>query len=230
MDVWMTILLAIGGNTALVAVLAYLAKSLIGGWIDKDLERHREQLKRETETALTTMRHELGLVAQEHALKASELQTRRAAVIAEIYGLLADVEWEGTVYVGLADLLGRTRDPNPGLGDRVLQSMLDDVPDQYAVLSDRVDKFYRYFNRNRIYLPEDTCQSIWSVMNGMVQATNSMRSYLHVTRDGDWVGREKIDALINAHEYFREHHGEARTRLEHDLRTIMGDGGQKLGK
>ena len=46
MDVWMTILLAIGGNTALVAVLAFLAKSLVGGWIDKDLERHREQLKR----------------------------------------------------------------------------------------------------------------------------------------------------------------------------------------
>lgn len=36
MDVWKTIPLAIGGNTALVAVLAYFAKSLIGGWIDKE--------------------------------------------------------------------------------------------------------------------------------------------------------------------------------------------------
>ena len=227
MDVWMTILLAIGGNTALLAVLAWLAKSLIGGWMSKDLERHREQLKRETETALIDRRHDLEKLAQEHALKATELQTRRAAVIAEIYGLLADVEWEGSVYVGLADLVRTTHDPNLRLGDRMVESMLDDVPDQYAVLSDSVDKFYRYFNRNRIYLPEDTCQSIWLVMNGMVQATNSMRSYLHVTRDGAWVGREKIDALINAHQYFREHHGEARSRLEHDLRTIIGDGGQQ---
>ena len=227
MDVWMTILLAIGGNTALVAVLAYLAKSLVGGWIDKDLERHREQLKRETENALINRRHELGMLAQEHALKATELQTRRAAVIAEIYGLLADVEWEGSVYVGLANLTGKTHDPNLRLGDRFVKSMEDDVPDQYAVLSDRVDKFYRFFNRNRIYLPEDTCQSIWLVMNGMVQATNSMRSYLHVTHDGEWVGREKIDALISAHQYFNEHHGDARKKLERDLRTIMGDGGQE---
>ena len=39
MDVWMTILLAIGGNTALLAVLAWLAKSLIGGWMSKDRKR-----------------------------------------------------------------------------------------------------------------------------------------------------------------------------------------------
>ena len=157
----MTILLAIGGNTVLLAVLAWLAKSLIGGWMSKDLERHREQLKRETETALTTMRHELGMVAQEHALKASELQTRRAAVIAEIYGLLADVEWEASMYVSLADLTGKNSND-----------------EQHAKVEAKVEQFYRYFNRNRIYLPEDTCQTVWSVMNGMVQATNKMKVYL----------------------------------------------------
>lgn len=206
MDVWMTILLAIGGNTALVAILAFLAKSLVGGWIDKDLERHREQLKRETETALTTMRHELGMVAQEHALKASELQTRRAAVIAEIYGLLADVEWEASMYVSLADLTGQNKNE-----------------EQHAKVTGKVEQFYRYFNRNRIYLPEDTCDTVWSVMNGMVKATNQMKSYLYEVKDGGWAGQQQIEALQAAHIHFDQKHREARTKLERDLRSIMGD-------
>lgn len=210
MDVWMTILLAIGGNTALLAVLAWLAKSLIGGWMTQDLDRHREQLKRETEAALTTMRHELGMVAQEHALKASELQTRRAAVIAEIYGLLADVEWEASMYVSLADLTGQNKNE-----------------EQHAKVTGKVEQFYRYFNRNRIYLPEDTCDTVWSVMNGMVQATNQMKSYLYDVKDGGWVGKQQIEALQAAHVHFDRKHRDARKKLERDLRTIMGDGGQE---
>lgn len=206
MDVWMTILLAIGGNAAALAVLAWLAKTLIGGWMSKDLELHRAQLTRETEAALTTMRHELGMVAQEHALKATELQTRRAAVIAEIYGLLADVEWEASVYVSLADLTGQNKSE-----------------DQHAKVTEKVEQFYRYFNRNRIYLPEDTCDTVWSVMNGMVQATNKMKAYLYDGRDAGWVRKEQLEALKAAHTHFDRKHRDARTKLERDLRTIMGD-------
>lgn len=56
MDVWVSILVAITSNAIALAVLGFLAKSLIGGWLNKDLERHRNQLQRETETALTTHR------------------------------------------------------------------------------------------------------------------------------------------------------------------------------
>ena len=206
MDVWMTVLLAISGNTILVAALAWLAKSVISGWLSKDLERHRFQLQREAETALTTTRHELGMVAQEHALKATELQTRRAAVIAEIYGLLADVEWEASMYVSLADLTGA-----------------DSNDEQYAKVKEKVEQFYRYFNRNRIYLPEDTCETVWSVMNGMVQATNKMKAYLYDGRDKGWVGKDQLEALKDAHVHFDSKHRDARKKLERDLRAIMGD-------
>ncbi len=207
MSPWETILLTLGGQATLLIVLGFLARGLFNSWLSKDLDLHSAKLDRQTQQALMTMRHDLEKVAQEHSLKATELLTRRAAVIAEIYGLLADVEWESSVYVSLADLTGQNK------GEA-----------QYELVSQKIEQFYRYFNRNRIYLPEDTCNSVWSLMNGMVQATNKMKSYLYDTgRQERTVTTQMIEALVAAHEHFGKHHRDARKMLERDLRSIMGD-------
>ena len=207
MSTWEAILLTLGGQATLVLVLGFLARGLFNNWLNKDLERHSAMLEHQNQQALVAMRHDLGKAAQEHSLKATELLTRRAAVIAEIYGLLADVEWESSVYVSNADLTGQNKSEA-----------------QYELLTQKIESFYRYFNRNRIYLPEDTCSSVWLLMNGMVQATNKMKGYLYDTaQPGRTVTTQMIDALQSAHEHFGKHHGEARRILERDLRAIMGD-------
>ena len=117
------------------------------------------------------------------------------------------MEWESSVYVNLADLTGQNTNDT-----------------QHALVTEKVEQFYRHFNRHRIYLPEDTCQTVWSLMNGMVQATNKMKAYLYDSaRSGRAVTKEQLDAYMAAHEHFSKHHGEARKKLERDLRAIMGD-------
>ncbi|WGO98143.1 hypothetical protein QFX18_19230 [Saccharophagus degradans] len=73
MEVWQTILIAFGGNAALLGILAWVAKSLVSQLLTKDLEKHKIDLQK---TAL------------EHQVVFSRLHDKRAEVVAELYSLL----------------------------------------------------------------------------------------------------------------------------------------------
>lgn len=208
MSGWQTVLIAIGGQAALLVVLGFLARSLVSNWLAKDLERHKDALRHESERSLEALRHQLAMVAQENAVKTAELQSRRAQVIANIYAMLSDVEWEGSEFVGLVDhtMKGQAKGTV-----------------KFAEVSAKVEQFYRYFNGHRIYLPEDTCESIWLVMNGMVQATNTLKAGMIDRPPADRLDENHLEALIEATNYFKEHHPAARKKLERDLRAMMGD-------
>lgn len=206
MSPWEVILAAVGGQAVLLITLGLLARSLLKHWLGKDLERYKSDIQKEHELALARSSHELTLLAQEHSLKATQLQTRRADVIAEIYGLLADVEWEIRSRVNDVDLTGlRTNDA------------------QRALVSAKVEAFFRYFNRNRIYLPTDTCDAVWLLMNGMVDASNKIRVLEGGGRPDGRLTDAQIEAFVSANDHFTRHHDGARRKLEDVLRRIMGD-------
>lgn len=52
MEIWQSVLLAIGGNTVLLAVLAWVAKSLFGSVLSRDLEHHKSDLARDAQQAI----------------------------------------------------------------------------------------------------------------------------------------------------------------------------------
>jgi hypothetical protein len=92
--------IALGGNVAFLAVVGYLGKSLISQWLEKDLQRFKDQLaagstheiealkSRLSLTAnseLERLKSELALAATEHSIMLSRLQERRAQVIGDLY-------------------------------------------------------------------------------------------------------------------------------------------------
>ena len=79
MDLWQAILVAFGGNAALLLVLGFLGRSLLSNALDKDLEKFKGQLQ---------------LAATEHQIRFSRLHEKRAEVIAELYKLLVKSTWE----------------------------------------------------------------------------------------------------------------------------------------
>lgn len=50
MNVWQTVLVAFGGNIALLAVVAWLGKALMTQFLAKDIEGFKAELKNEAET------------------------------------------------------------------------------------------------------------------------------------------------------------------------------------
>jgi len=70
---WQAILVAVGGNAALLLVLGFLGRSLFGVVIAKDLEAFKSRL---------------AITAAEHQVTFAALHARRAEVVSELYKLL----------------------------------------------------------------------------------------------------------------------------------------------
>ncbi len=79
MELWQAILVAIGGNAAILLVIAFLGRTLISNFFSKDLERFKAALQ---------------IAAIEHQVQFSKLHEKRAEVIAELYRLLVVATWE----------------------------------------------------------------------------------------------------------------------------------------
>src|SRR4051794_2990928 len=106
MSPWESLLLALGGNVALLAVLGWLARSLLGQLVAKDLERFKSDLTVASTVATERLKHELRLVAQEHQVLVSKLHERRAQVVAEVYGLLVETHWASQDFASPMEMVG----------------------------------------------------------------------------------------------------------------------------
>jgi hypothetical protein len=74
MDAWQTVLLAFGGNAALLAVLGLLGKSLLEKMIVRDTKQFESELKSKTDAEIERLRNELARSVESYKvqLKKSE--------------------------------------------------------------------------------------------------------------------------------------------------------------
>jgi hypothetical protein len=91
MELWQAILVAFGGNAALLLVLGFLGRSLLSHTLDKDLEKFKGQLQ---------------LTAMEHEIRFGRLHVKRAEVIAELYKLLVKATWEAESFTSPIERAG----------------------------------------------------------------------------------------------------------------------------
>ncbi len=85
MDLWQFVLVSLGGNALLLAVLGWLAKSLLVHLLAKDISRYELKLKSQTDLALERHKLEQQLLATEHNVRFSRLHEKRAELIADFY-------------------------------------------------------------------------------------------------------------------------------------------------
>jgi hypothetical protein len=82
MSTFEILLLAFGGNTTLLIVLAFLARSLVNNWLAKDIRRFEADLKARSDAAIEGLKASYGreLEAARHEL---ELESSRMSVVFE---------------------------------------------------------------------------------------------------------------------------------------------------
>jgi hypothetical protein len=76
---------AIGGTAILLAVVAWLIRSLIGQYLSKDLENYKDELKYQSEMELEKLKGELVMNAATHQIRFSKLHEKQATLIEELY-------------------------------------------------------------------------------------------------------------------------------------------------
>ena len=79
MELWQSLLVAFGGNAALLLVLGFLGRSLMSTVLAKDVEKFRAALQQ---------------AGVEHQIRFSKLHEKRAEVLAELYELLVAAYWQ----------------------------------------------------------------------------------------------------------------------------------------
>ena len=91
MELWQSLLVAVGGNAALLLVLAFLGRSLMSTILTKDLEKFKADLQ---------------VAAVERQVRFSKLHEKRAEVLAELYKLLVAATWQTTNFASPMEWVG----------------------------------------------------------------------------------------------------------------------------
>lgn len=220
MDAWQTILIAFGGNAALLAILGWLTKSLVEGLLakdvtkfrtslDKDLEQFKASLTAQTSSAVERLRHDLQLSAMEHQVRFSNLHEKRASVIAELYGRLVQATWETESFVSLIEWSG---EPSK--------------KEKYVTAYNSLVDFFRFFEKNKIYLPENSCKQIDEFARSIRSKAIDYGAYIvdsDETMTAEFL-KERREIWREAWKYFREQVPPAKAGLETELRSLLGAG------
>lgn len=207
MDMWQSLLLVVGGNAVLLLVLGWLARSLGSQFLAKDLEQYKANLAATSTSVTERLKHELQIAASERQVTFAKLHERRADVVAQAYGLLVEAHWASQSFVSEMEWAGEPP-----------------KQEKYATAMNKSAEFYRYFDKNRIWLPEALCAQLETFLRSMRREVIGFGVYAskedaHLP---DHVLEKKYDAWTKAAEHFDTEIPKARAALEAELRAIVG--------
>lgn len=192
MEAWQTLMLAFGGNAALLAVLGIIGKSLLEKLILRDTKLFESELQRKT---------------NEHQVRFLQLHQKRAAVIAELYGLLVESLWAGESFLSPMEWVGEPT-----------------KKEKHIEANNKLAEVYRFFDKNRIYLPPDICKSLEELISNV---------RTQVIKFGIWVKYEESQLSPEsqerkyadwdaAYEVIKTQVPAARISLEDEFRKLLG--------
>lgn len=222
MQLWETFLVVIGGNTVLLAVFAWLAKSLTMHHFSKDLEVFKSNLKVDADAEMERIKHELSLGTIEHQVKFAKLYERRGEVIGKIYSLLVKTDRAVQMF--------RTT-----LSHEIVKTSEEDKKKIVQRVQEASSELYKYFDENRIYLPDCVCPALEKLSKNVYsqaarpiipsQPLFSIAEGLsweeQVQKGEDWKQKHK-----NEHEeyweFFQLEVPRLRRILEQELKALMG--------
>lgn len=207
MEPWQTILLALGGNTALLAVLGWLTKSIVHQQLSRDIEQFKATLAADTSAVTERLKHELQLATVEHQIRFSRLHERRAEVTSELYSLLIEALWEAESFLLPAEFVGEPT-----------QS------EKYVSARNKLVELYRYFDRHRIYLPPELCQSLQELHNTVRGLVASYGMWLQHGDESfpEHALQQKHEALTRGWNAIKNEVPQARQVLEDEFRVLLG--------
>jgi hypothetical protein len=199
----------------LTATLVWFAKSTISERIknsiksvyDEKLETHKAQLKADSDREIEKLRASLQLLATEHQVRFAGLYAKRADTIAESYDLLVTAFDKGAEFASPA------------------QARPEDFNANYLNAMAAIQEFYKYFDRNRIYLPATLCARIVPLvdqMRGKVHVLGSYGSFDVISVDAARRS-ELMTAWSETWSYFTNEFAQSREQLENEFRKLLGD-------
>jgi hypothetical protein len=204
MEVWQSVLLAMTGNTLMLAVLGFLGKSFVNNLLTKDIKKFEIELKGKSDTAIARLKNELEMAKLEHQVIFSKLHEKRAEVIAEVYKRLAEAHGEVASFLAIFQWAGEPSHK-----------------EKYVTAYNRTVEFYRFFDQHRIYLPEELCKSLDSFTKALRSPTIKLGTYIKIEDPIPNTLEELHNAWVEGWKSMEEDIPRARQALEEEFRKIL---------
>lgn len=218
-SVWREILLEFGGNAMLLLVLAFLSRELIKTWLAKDVSRFKAEMKNTANRELEHLKHdlrlkgdlsieqlrsELQLRVTEHQVRFQNLHEKRGVIIAELYGLVVDATT---------------------LTQRFITQMGEqDRQKAYIETRESIIGLDQFFNRNRIYIPENVCTLVENLIAALQKPVVNVWVYTGIEYPNAQTLAERKEAFKSAYESLRNDIPGVRQALEDEFRNVLGVG------
>lgn len=207
MEIWQTVLWAIGGNAVLLAVLGWLGKSLLDKLIVRDTKQFESDLRAKSDAAIEHLRTELQLKTIEHQVRFSRLHEKRAEVIAELNGFLVEALWEAESFLSPMTWNGEP-----------------DKKEKYRAAMNKLVELYRYFDKHQIYLPVELCNSLEQLVKDVRKLVINFGVYVefHDDSSDNSSHESKYKAWTDGWDAIKNQIPLARQSLENEFRSLLG--------
>jgi len=189
------ILVILISNGLFLTILAFLLKSTINHVLTKDIESYKIKLKADIDR-----------MAFEHQTRFSNLQEKRGVIIEELNDLLCEAIRAAGDFASPAEFEGeKTKSEKSQIAWKAIM------------------EFYRYFNRKKIFLSEDTCNKIENLYLAIRNPVYDYSIYVNSPHNDAHTSGKKFDAWVNAWDSIDKNEvPAARNALESDFRKLLG--------
>jgi hypothetical protein len=207
MESWQTIAAAVIGNSVALAILGWLGKSLLEKLLQRETKRFEVELKAKADSTIEQLKSDLQLRTIEHEVAFTRLHEKRANVIAELNGLLAETLWEAETVLS----------PMRWAGSPPEREM-------HRAAELKLVEFFRYFDKHRVYLPAVLCGEIEAMVLDVRRHVIGFGVYL-TWEDAalrDHTRKEKHEALMAGYKLLKEKVPAIRAHLEDEFRSLLG--------
>ncbi len=195
-----TILQTVLASSASAGIVAYLSKSLLTQWLNKDLEAFRTKLATDSARELEQLRTQLRRVALEHEVRFTRLQERRAVILTHIYARL-DVLHEA--FKLWTSRLRRAGTPSQ--------------PELWKKATEAYNALTSYYYPRAIWLDRETCD----LLNAVVDKFSAVYTEFTVIPSSEGFP-QNVEAWDHAATAVLQEIPAARRQLERRFRAMLG--------
>ena len=206
MEAWQVIVAAVLGNAAVLAVLGFLAKALLGQLVQRDILRFQFELKAKADSAFEQLKSDLQIRTIEHQVRFSRLHEKRANVIADLNGLVVEALWEAESFLSPMQWAG---EPDKREKERVAMSKLVEL--------------FRYFDKHRIYLPTELCDVVDKLVTDVRMHVIRFGTYLTWDENAlqEHTRKEKHEVWMAGWDAIKNQVPAVRKQLEDSFRALL---------
>jgi hypothetical protein len=200
-----SIVIPILSNAIVLSVLAFIVKSIINRYLERDIHSYKEKLRIEHEMEIEKLKGELIKVQIEHEIKFRGLILKRSEIIEKIYQDLLSL---GGKISRILSVYKYESEPSE-------KELLDEA-------DDLAQELWPYYHHHKIYLTEKTCEKTNIAFSSIVDPAWDYASHIRIPSDDAESKKSKREAFKAGLQEFNDNAPLAMKELEKEFRGLLG--------